>query len=210
MQPPNTLLRHGRYRIIQRIGQGGMGAVYEALDLSLNVKVAVKQALVNEPALRRAFEKEAQRLARLRHSALPKVIDHFVEDGGQYLVMEYIEGKDLAEMLDSRGQPFGVQQVLSWANELLGVLTYLHSRGVIHRDIKPQNLKLTPEGQIILLDFSLAKGGVTRNTLTGRSLHGYTLGYAPPEQMSGQPTYVAIILLLFCNDLPLAHLRRAR
>ena len=161
MLAPNTRLQHGRYRILGRIGLGGMGAVYEAHDYRLNNKVAIKQALVKDAALRRAFEKEAQRLARLRDPRLPNVLDHFVEDEGQYLVMEFIDGQDLGEMLEKRGQPFRVEQVLKWADDLLNALTYLHKRDVIHRDIKPANVKLTSEGQLVLLDFGLAKGGLT-------------------------------------------------
>jgi len=194
MLTKNTTLQHGRYRIIRSIGQGGMGAVYEAYDNNLSNRVALKEALVNnDPTLLRAFEREAQRLDRLRHVALPTVKDHFTEGGGQYLVMDdraCIEGQDLREMLKQRKQPFPVQQVLAWADTLLDALTYLHTRKppLIHRDIKPANLKLTPDGQIILLDFGLAKGGLTRQTLVGGSLYGYTPGYAPPEQMEGEPT----------------------
>ena len=181
-------LQHGRYRIVRVIGQGGMGAVYEAYDNNLSNRVALKEALVRDAALRQAFEREAKRLDRLRHIALPIVKDHFNEQGGQYLVMEYIEGQDLREMLKQRGGPFPVAQVLAWADSLLDALAYLHEEGVIHRDIKPANIKLTPKEQIILLDFGLAKGGITRQTLVGRSIYGYTLGYAPPEQMEGQGT----------------------
>jgi len=188
MLTPNSTLQHGRYRIIRPIGQGGMGAVYEGYDNNLKNRIALKEALVSDPTLLRAFEREAQRLDRLRHIALPTVKDHFTEQGGQYLVMEYIEGQDLSQMLKQRKQPFAVGQVLAWADTLLDALAYLHQEGVIHRDIKPANIKLTPKGQIILLDFGLAKGGVTRQTLVGLSLYGYTPGYAPPEQIEGQGT----------------------
>ena len=188
MLTPNSTLQHGRYRIIRPIGQGGMGAVYEGYDNNLKNRIAIKEALVNDPSLLRAFEREAQRLARLRHIALPRVIDHFTDAHSQYLVMEYIEGQDLSQMLKQRKQPFPVADVLAWADTLLDALAYLHQEGVIHRDIKPANIKLTPKGQIILLDFGLAKGGVTRQTLIRRSLYGYTPGYAPPEQMEGEGT----------------------
>ena len=99
---PNSVLQNGRYRIIRRIGQGGMGAVYEAMDTRLDHRVAVKQALVNDPTLIKGFEHEAQRLARLYHPALPNVTDHFSEDGGQFLVMRFIDGADLAEQLEQK------------------------------------------------------------------------------------------------------------
>lgn len=189
MHNPNDTLQNGRYHIMRRIGQGGMGAVYEAYDTRLKIRVALKEALFTDTALLRAFEREAQRLARLRHSALPNLIDHFMEGQGQYLVMEYIEGQDLNEALKRRGQPFPVAQVMAWADQLLDALTYLHSRQppVIHRDIKPANVKVTPEGQIILLDFGLAKGGLSQ-LAPSESLHGATFNYAPLEQLRGQST----------------------
>ena len=187
MLPNNTLLHH-RYRIEKLLAAGGMGAVYKARDERLNVIVAVKEALVSDPALLAAFEKEAQRLARLRHGALPNVMDHFIENYRQYLVMEYIEGEDLAEKLAKRGAPFSVAEVLGWGDQLLAVLEYLHGQqpAIIHRDIKPQNVKVMPDNTLILLDFGLAKGGLTQHS--GTLVHGHTPGYAPLEQMKGHRT----------------------
>lgn len=190
MLAPDTLI-HGRYRIIRAIGKGGMGAVYEAFDLRLQSPVALKQMVVEGEQLSRAFAREAQLLASLRHQALPRVIDHFVDDQGQFLVMEFIPGDDLAALLQKRGAPFPIDQVLSWADTLLDALSYLHSQQppVIHRDIKPQNMKLTPRGEIILLDFGLAKGATAAQTrsMTG-SVFGYTPQYAPLEQIKGSGT----------------------
>jgi formylglycine-generating enzyme required for sulfatase activity len=188
----NTILQD-RYRIIRQLGQGGMGTIYEALDQRLNAIVALKKTLVgdNEEA-RRAFEREAALLANLHHQSLPKVMDYFIEDGGEYLVMEYIPGYDLAELLMLRGAPFEVERVLGWANELLKVLEYLHGRSspILHRDIKPSNLKLTREGELFLLDFGLAKGaaGQMPTLLTSRSVRGYTPVYASLEQIHGKRT----------------------
>ncbi len=208
---PDNLLQNGRYRILRRIGQGGMGAVYEALDTRLNHRVAVKQALVDTEALGLAFEREAQRLARLHHPALPNVTDHFMENGGQFLVMRFIDGADLAEQLEQRGSPFQTEQILVWADRLLDALTYLHSQDppLIHRDIKPANLKLTKQGEIILLDFGLAKGGLPNPTAAG-TMPGYTLGYASYEQMVGQTTdarsdvygLAATLYTLLTNHVP--------
>jgi serine/threonine protein kinase len=173
-----------------------MGAVYEAYDNRLNNRVAVKESLIHDEAYHRAFEKEAQRLARLYHPALPSVIDHFVEAQGEqpvltpYFVMRYIEGQDLDGLLKERqGRPFPLSELLAWADQLLDLLTYLHSQTppLIHRDIKPANLKLTEQGQIILLDFGLAKGGLSQQTV-GLALPGYTLDYAPPEQLANKAT----------------------
>src|SRR4051794_20560142 len=136
MLSPNTMLQ-GRYRIVRELGRGGMGAVYEAIDQRLSRTVALKETLVDSEELLRAFEREARLLANLRHPALPKVIDHFIEGDGQYLVMEFIPGDDLADMLEKRGRPFSSDEVMRWADELLDALDYLHSHEppIVHRDI---------------------------------------------------------------------------
>lgn len=191
MLAPNTLLQN-RYLIIRSIGHGGMGAVYLARDQRLGHTVALKETFFTEERMRRAFEREARLLAHLRHPALPKVTDHFEEDGGQFIVMEFISGDDLEMLLAQRGEPFPIDQVLAWADELLKALDYLHSQDppILHRDIKPANLKLTPQGEIILLDFGLAKGtaGQTASVMTSRSVFGFTPNFAPLEQIQGTGT----------------------
>lgn len=191
MLAPNTLLQN-RYLIIRSIGHGGMGAVYLARDQRLGHTVALKETFFTEERMRRAFEREARLLAHLRHPALPKVTDHFDEDGGQFIVMEFISGDDLEMLLAQRGEPFPVEQVLAWADELLKALDYLHHQDppILHRDIKPANLKLTPQGEIILLDFGLAKGtaGQTSSVMTSRSVFGFTPNFAPLEQIQGTGT----------------------
>jgi serine/threonine protein kinase len=186
---PDTLI-NGRYRVSHKIGQGGMGAVYEAIDERLRNRVALKQTLVEGETFSRAFEREAQLLASLRHPALPRVIDHFVDERGQFLVMDYIEGDDLATLLKTQGAPFSVNEVLRWADLLLTGLEYLHTHEppIIHRDIKPQNIKLTPQGQLVLLDFGLAKGNTVNGQPTRASLFGYTPQFAPLEQVQGTGT----------------------
>jgi formylglycine-generating enzyme required for sulfatase activity len=195
MLAPNTLLRN-RYLIIRELGRGGMGAVCEATDLKAGVAVAIKESLCNNVSLelRKAFEREALLLKGLKHQALPLVPDAFAEGARQFLVMEFIAGRDLVQQLTDRLNnglgPFPVDQVLHWAEQLLGALEYLHEHAppVIHRDIKPHNLKPTPRGQLILLDFGLAKGAVTQMSQPGHSVHGYTPGYAPLEQVRGTGT----------------------
>jgi predicted ATPase len=178
-----------RYQIVAPIGRGGVGAVYQATDSRLGHTVAIKEILHRDAALRAAFEREARLLAALRHSALPKVTDHFVEPAGQFLVMEYIPGEDLGALLLRQREPLPVDDVLRWADQLLDVLIYLHSQNppVIHRDIKPQNLKLNERREVILLDFGLAKGAPGQ-PLSERSVAGYTLHYASPEQLRGEQT----------------------
>jgi serine/threonine protein kinase len=191
MIAPNTLLQN-RYLVLEQIGQGGMGAVYIATDQRFGSTVALKETFFTDPGLRKAFEREARLLNHLRHPALPRVSDHFTEEEGQFLVMEYIAGNDLAEMLKERGGAFPLSEVLKWADQLLDALDYLHTQEmpVIHRDIKPQNLKLTPRKHIVLLDFGLAKGtfaAQTKVTATA-SVFGYSRNYAPLEQIQGAGT----------------------
>ncbi|HYO99498.1 MAG TPA: protein kinase [Pyrinomonadaceae bacterium] len=194
MIAPDTLLQN-RYLVIEQIAQGGMGAVYVATDQRFQSTVALKETFFDDPNLRRAFEREAHLLNRLRHPALPKVSDHFLESDGQFLVMEFIPGKDLAELLVERGTAFPVADVLAWADELLDALDYLHTQEqpIVHRDIKPQNLKLTPRGHIVLLDFGLAKGmslQLSRVSATASSVFGFSRNYAPLEQIQGAGTDV--------------------
>ena len=185
---PDTLV-HERYRIVRAVGRGGMGAVYEAVDLRLGHHVALKQTLVAGEAAERAFEREARLLAALRHPSLSAVSDFFADEGGRFLVMQFIPGKTLAELADERRGPFPINQVLEWADELLGALEYLHGRQppILHRDIKPANLKVTSQGQVVLLDFGLAKGS-GETTSTGPSVYGLTPQYAPLEQFQGSGT----------------------
>lgn len=189
MLKSNTLLQN-RYLIIRLLAQGGMGAVYEAVDQRLNNTVALKETFFTDEDMRRAFHREAALLATLRHPALPKVIDHFTEGEGQFLVMEYIGGDDLARLLKLSGKPIPLRDVLVWADQLLGVLDYLHQQRqpIIHRDIKPQNLKLNERGEIILLDFGLAKEATLGSGIANPSVRGYTLVYAPIEQIQGTGT----------------------
>ncbi len=188
---PNTLIQN-RYLIVHLIGKGGMGEVYLAVDQRLGSAIALKRTFFSDDAtLGHAFEREARTLARLRHPVLPKVSDHFTEEGTQYLVMEHISGEDMAKRLETNNSSFPISWVLFWADQLLDALNYLHSHEppIIHRDIKPQNLKLTDENHIVLLDFGLSKNtvGETRVTTAG-SIVGYTPHYAPMEQIRGTGT----------------------
>src|SRR5829696_1986355 len=123
----DTLLQN-RYRILRLLGQGGMGAVYEAMDERLDAVVALKETLFADERLRKQFEREARLLARMHHPALPRVSDHFSEGDGQFLVMQYIDGDDLAQQMTLKRGPFPVEQVLTWGDQLLDALDYLHTQ----------------------------------------------------------------------------------
>jgi serine/threonine protein kinase len=181
-----------RYRIEKQIGQGGMGSVYLATDERFNSTVAIKETLFTDDTYLKAFQREARLLNSLKHTALPKVSDNFIDENSQYIVMEFIAGEDLFEMIEQSGEAFPFEDVLIWADQLLDALEYLHGQEnpVIHRDIKPQNLKLTSHGQVILLDFGLAKGNPTdaNHQTAANSIFGYSRNYASLEQIQGTGT----------------------
>jgi len=177
-----TLL-HKRYRIVEILGQGGMGSVYRAVDENLGVDVAVKENLFTTDEYARQFRLEAVILANLRHPNLPRVTDHFViGDQGQYLVMDYIEGEDLRQRMERVGNITEDEAILLGA-AMCDALVYLHTRKppILHRDLKPGNVKITPDGHIFLVDFGLAKvlHGSQATTTGARAM---TPGYSPPEQ----------------------------
>jgi serine/threonine protein kinase len=221
-----TVLQN-RYRILSLLKRGGMGRVYLAEDMRFHSRVAVKEAYFTDEEFRRAFAREAGLLHRLRHRVLPHVTDHFTEGEAQYLVMQLFLGKDLDELIDEKiqetGEAFAVNQVLRWADQLLDALEYMHGHQppVVHRDIKPQNLKLTQQGDVILLDFGLAKGAAAEmsqmNESMVNSLPGFTYHYAPLEQILGTGTdprsdlyaLAATIYRLITGSVPSDALTRA-
>ncbi len=176
-------LLHKRYRIVEILGQGGMGSVYKAVDENLGVDVAVKENLFTTEEYARQFRLEAVILANLRHPNLPRVTDHFViGDQGQYLVMDYIDGEDLRQRMERVGNITEDEAILIGA-AICDALAYLHTRKppILHRDLKPGNVKITPDGHIFLVDFGLAKvlHGSQATTTGARAM---TPGYSPPEQ----------------------------
>ena len=187
----NTML-DGRYLIHAMVGQGGMGAVYKAVDTRIKGRVcAVKEMSVLQlPPSERAmsiqnFEREAQLLAELHHTALPKVHDYFQEghSGRYYLVMDFVEGDSLENLLVQRGSPFPEAQVRQWAAQLCDVLTYLHDQSppIIFRDLNPRNVMVDPStGKLKLIDFGIARFFKTGNSADTQAFG--SPGYAPPEQ----------------------------
>jgi hypothetical protein len=178
-----------RYRIVSLLGQGGMGAVYRAWDTRLNIPVALKE-MVPQPGLdaatlvelRRQFQQEATILARMTHAHLVRVTDFFEEASNAYLVMDFVEGRSLADLIKQDGA-LSEKDVLTWADQLLSALDYCHDQGVLHRDIKPQNVIIRSDGEAVLVDFGLVKlwdpsAPQTRTVMRGMG----TPEYAPPEQ----------------------------
>ncbi len=172
MLPPLSAgeLLHERYKITMPIGQGGMGCVYQAEDLRLTGRLCAIKEVQEDPSLPPAtrqqahdqFYREASTLARLDHPNLPKVSDFFSEGERDYLVMDFVPGRDLKTILDEarqNGDFLAESDVLKWALQLADALSYLHQQvpPIIHRDIKPSNLRLTPNGVLKLVDFGLVK-----------------------------------------------------
>jgi serine/threonine protein kinase len=178
---------NNRYRIDSLLGRGGQGAVYYAWDLTLNTPVALKEYMGDSPDAVHQFGLEARLLANLRQENLPYVIDHFdLPGGGHYLVMEFIEGQDLQSMIERAGKGLQETSVLFWIGKVCDALTFLHNQSppILHRDVKPANIKITPKGQVVLVDYGIAKNLhlVWQSTVrAGAPMHGFT----PPEQFSG-------------------------
>lgn len=187
-----------RYKILRIIGQGGMGCIYLAEDLRLEGRQCALKEVELDKSLPRdlareardQFFREASILARLDHPNLPKVSDFFSISNHDYLIMDFVPGKDLRTLMMEAKQEnrfLDENEVLSWANQLADALTYLHNLQppVLHRDIKPSNLKLTPAGLLKLVDFGLVKvllpGEVTVTVLQGQG----TAIYTPLEQLGG-------------------------
>ena len=180
---------NNRYRIVKSLGQGGFGAVYRVWDINLQRPYALKENIETTEEAKRQFFREAQLLSGLTHANLPRVIDHFEIPGqGQYLVMDFVEGEDLQTMLDLQG-PLPERQVLEWIKDICDALGFLHSQTppIVHRDIKPTNIRITPHGKAVLVDFGIAKVyAAGQPTTTGA--RAVTPGFSPPEQYIGGGT----------------------
>ena len=189
MLPQNAILQ-GRYVIVQKLGQGGFGAVYKAADQRLAGTIwAIKEmsdAAIVDPAEKAqavaAFHHEAQLLARLAHPNIPKVTDSFAENNKHYMVMEYVPGETLEDYLARQRKPCPEQTARQWAAQICDVLAYLHGQNppIVFRDLKPGNIMLTPQGQIKLIDFGIARLFKPGRTTDTEPLG--TPGFAPPEQ----------------------------
>jgi predicted Ser/Thr protein kinase len=193
MLPQNSMVNN-RYIIIQKVGQGGMGAVYKVADTQNNHQVLALKEMsdlavdpAEKPQMVAQFMQEAVLLQRLRHPNLPYVTDKFSVGDRHYLVMEFIDGRTLQQMLDTTQRPFSEPLVIQWTVQLCDVLGYLHSQTpkIIFRDLKPDNIMVTTDNQVKLIDFGIVrffKPGKVKDTIALG-----TEGYAAPEQHgSGQ------------------------
>jgi len=182
-----TILK-SRYRILDQLGAGGMGEVYLADDQTLENKVAIKANHNLNANATAQFIREARLLASLKQPNLPRVIDYFTENDSQFLVMDYVPGENFRTLVENK-TTFTIPQVLSWAEQLGTAITYLHTQNppIYHRDIKPANIKLTPAGEVVLVDFGIAKTG-DPSAETQSGAWAFTPGFAPPEQVSGMRT----------------------
>lgn len=196
---PGMVLSNDRYKIEKLIASGGMGAVYRALDTRFDRPCAIKEMLDEFQAeSERAqavewFTREATFLLDLNHPCIPRVRDFFVELGRHYLVMDFIDGHTLADMLELEGNVVGVNgargvaeaDARSWAKQVCSVLQYLHTQSppVIFRDLKPSNIMVTKRGEVKLIDFGIARTFQSQRQATVIM----TLGYAPPEQLHAMP-----------------------
>ncbi|HEY3993561.1 MAG TPA: serine/threonine-protein kinase [Ktedonobacteraceae bacterium] len=198
--PEGTELSNGRYKIERSVAAGGMGAVYRALDVRFNRPCAVKEMLDDfqsdgdRSQAVEWFTREATLLLDLNHPCIPRVRDFFVEEGRHYLVMDFIEGRTLGEVLEKEGNIAGVNgargvseaRARSWAQQVCSVLGYLHRQSppIIFRDLKPSNIMVTDKDEVKLIDFGIAR---TFQQSPRSSTIIMTIGYAPPEQLHGRP-----------------------
>ena len=180
----------GRYRIEQLLGAGGMANVYKGTDMQTGKLVAVKvlkQEYVNNPDLVRRFKNEAKAISLLNHPNITKVYDVSVSDDLQYIVMEYIEGITLKEYMEYRGKALTYKETVHFIMQILAALQHAHDKGIVHRDIKPQNIMLLSDGTIKVMDFGIARFSRSESrTITDKAIG--SVHYISPEQARGNPT----------------------
>ncbi|WP_415577222.1 protein kinase domain-containing protein, partial [Deinococcus radiodurans] len=204
--PPGTTLQGGKYRLEQVLGQGGFGITYLGSQTQLGARVAIKELFPSgstrqsgqyvlppagtDPAgwaqAKQDFTAEGRTVARFNHPDIVRVMDLFEENGTAYLVMEFLEGQTLGSAIEKRG-PLPPDEVVNIAKRVLGALSVVHSAGMLHRDIKPDNIYLDKAGRTVLIDFGSARTFAAGQTVSHTRL--VTPGYAPLEQYSGSAKF---------------------
>jgi serine/threonine protein kinase len=187
--PSGTML-HGRYRIERALGSGGFGHVYLALDGITKQACAVKEYLVTGTSGQEQLQHEARVLSQLHHPHIPAFVDAFMEQGRYFIVLNYIEGNDLTDLIRKarqRNQFIPLAQIMQWILATCDAVMFLHSQHptIIHRDIKPDNIRITPNGTAVLVDLGNAKAVADGARTLFFIRHQGTPGYAPPEQYPG-------------------------
>src|ERR687885_2288161 len=188
MAATDTLLHtlfDGRYRILRKLGSGGMANVYLAEDQELGRRVAIKilnDRHANDDQFVERFRREAKNAAGLSHPNIVSIYDRGEAEGTYYIAMEYLDGRSLKELIVSRG-PAPVPVAIDYVRQILSALRFAHRNGIVHRDIKPHNVLVDPEGRVKVTDFGIARSGASQMTEAG-SIIG-TAQYLSPEQARG-------------------------
>ena len=206
----------GRYKVVRKLGTGGMANVYLAEDQELGRRVAIKMLddrhAQDEQFVER-FRREAKNAAGLSHPNIVSIYDRGEAEGTYYIAMEYLEGRTLKELLVARG-PTPIPVAIDYARQILAALGFAHRHGVVHRDIKPHNVAVAPDGRLKVMDFGIARAGTSQMTETG-SIIG-TAQYLSPEQAKGAPVgptsdiySVGIVLYEMLTGIGPVHRRHA-
>ena len=206
---PGSIIQN-RYLVQNLLGEGGFGSVYKGRDTVLEIPVAVKMLFDNSTESVEQFKSEAKILAKLKHPHLPRVTDYFSQNGIHFLVMDYIDGADLQSILKKNKSPLECNKTIDWLSQILNALEYIHSKNVVHRDIKPGNIRVTPSGFASLVDFGISKAD-SRMMTAPAIKNAFTPFMAAPEQCQtyGKTTPLsdiyaagATLYYLLTNTLP--------
>ncbi|NIP38927.1 MAG: protein kinase, partial [Candidatus Dadabacteria bacterium] len=182
----------GEYRIVEKVGQGGMGSVYKAVHTTLEQIVAIKvlsSEFSDNPSMRSRFINEARIQAKFKHPNVVNVLNFFEIDEKAFLVMEFIEGETLEKILQRKGK-LQIEEALDISYSVLNALVFMHSKGVIHRDVKPANIMFTRDNVVKVADFGIAKSVNEKTKHTKTGLLGSVM-YLTPEQILGEQTSAA-------------------